>query len=370
VKVKVLFVMVLVNLLLVSGLWAQGTSGKTLLETAACPLPPSVQVGENDNGNLVKVFQGQDLVLSLTSNPSTGYDWHLQDISPSILEQTEVNYKSGSSANLVPVGSGGTKVYTFRAKKAGESNLTLAYQRSWETASPTKTFSVRVFVGLPPTPPSEGNFAVKAGTPNKKTYKGVVYVKIWKEIENGEEEPPEITAGPQTITEYTKNTYDRFGSAVFAAHDMAPNVEARAIEKANAMWAGVKGSLRTETKWDFVEVSPDRDSTSATAVEGNSDSKSVTHFEHVYKGAVYVKVWKEIENGEEEPAEITAGPQTITEYTTNTYDRFGSAVLAAHDMAPNVEARAIEKANAMWSGIKGTLKHETTSGYVEVHQDH
>jgi len=255
VKVKALCILVVASVFMVSGLWAQEVAGKALLDIAICPLPPSVSIGENENGKLVKMFQGQDLIVSLPSNPTTGYDWHVRNFTPSILEQTDVSFKPTTASGLVPVGSGGTKVYTFRAMKAGESVLDVVYQRPWaETVPPLKTFSVRVFVNLPPTPPTHGNFSVKS---TAHTYRGVVNVTAWKEIANGEEEAPEITAGPQTFTEYTKNTYDRFGSAVFAAHDMAPSVEARAIAKANAMWSGSQGSLRTETKWDFVEVHPE-----------------------------------------------------------------------------------------------------------------
>ncbi len=256
-KTRILVLLSCISLFGGSAAVAAEPVGKALLGgPVICPLPPSLTIGEAQNGKDIDAYVGQNLVLALPSNPTTGFDWHVIDYAPSILEQTDVSFKPAGTQGLTLEGSGGTKVYTFRATEPGESVLALVYKRTWEAGTPAQTFSVKVLVSMPPQPPTHGNFSASASAVRSRAFRGVVKVKIWKETGNGEDE--ETTAGPEWVTEFTQKTFARFSDAVFAAHDMAPNVEARALKAAAAKWAGIPGTLRSEPKWDFVEIHEDQ----------------------------------------------------------------------------------------------------------------
>lgn len=58
-------------------------------ETPATPLAP-LTLGRSDAGRTVSLQAGQPLVVTLPSNPSTGYDWHVvtdAPIAPPVVER-------------------------------------------------------------------------------------------------------------------------------------------------------------------------------------------------------------------------------------------------------------------------------------------
>jgi len=105
-------------------------------------IPKEVRIDDMSNGKDLTVYVGQTLSISLAENPTTGYRWTVEDYKPALLEQLETIFKA--SGPTTP-GSGGTRIFGFLAKKAGETALALEYQRPWsETAPPAKTFSVKL----------------------------------------------------------------------------------------------------------------------------------------------------------------------------------------------------------------------------------
>ena len=108
-----------------------------------------IKLDESFNGKSVVLQKGQYLAVCLFENRTTGFRWTIEDYRPSILELQEPTYlPSNPSGCLKPVGSGGTKVFTFQGKRSGETSLKIAYQRPWaETPDPAKTFSVTITVG-------------------------------------------------------------------------------------------------------------------------------------------------------------------------------------------------------------------------------
>jgi len=120
---------------------------------SACSHPQSVQVSPpeqlpiatSDNGTKVNAFDGQELVITLDSNPSTGYIWETKDLDPTMFLQVGETQFTSSNPNLV--GSGGTQTLTIRTLKTGTATLTLVYHRPWETGvAPANTFSVELLV--------------------------------------------------------------------------------------------------------------------------------------------------------------------------------------------------------------------------------
>ena len=88
---------------------------------------------------------GQRLILSLPSNPSSGYRWNLQQAAPELLRKLgpEV-YSHPDEANSM-VGSEGTSTWRFETIASGSGHLVLSYQGPWE-AEPADSFECRLQV--------------------------------------------------------------------------------------------------------------------------------------------------------------------------------------------------------------------------------
>jgi len=103
------------------------------------------QLSAADNGKTVEVKAGDQIVIALEGNPSTGYTWEAKDLDAGMFQQVgETEFKS---SNPGLIGAGGTLTLTFKTLKAGTSALTLIYHRPWETdVAPVNTFMVNVTV--------------------------------------------------------------------------------------------------------------------------------------------------------------------------------------------------------------------------------
>ena len=85
------------------------------------------------DGQVIELNAGDVLVLELAGNPTTGYNWYMTDVNGSVLQaQGEPTFTPDSSA----IGSGGKLALSFKALAAGETTLSLAYQRAWEVGIP------------------------------------------------------------------------------------------------------------------------------------------------------------------------------------------------------------------------------------------
>jgi len=110
--------------------------------------PEEVNIDENDADSQVELEQGQILVVTLESNPTTGYRWELAETQESILEQMgEAEFKQSDTGEPPLVGAGGWEIFSFKAISAGQMTLQLGYHRPWEEGvEPVKTFSIQVVV--------------------------------------------------------------------------------------------------------------------------------------------------------------------------------------------------------------------------------
>ena len=107
-----------------------------------------VALDAEDGGSQVEVDVGQILVLTLESNPTTGFRWEVVEAEDSILRQSgEAAFKVASEQDPPPPGSGGAEVFRFEAVGAGETQLALVYRRPWEEGvEPLETFAVQIVV--------------------------------------------------------------------------------------------------------------------------------------------------------------------------------------------------------------------------------
>jgi predicted secreted protein len=104
----------------------------------------AVQLTQADSGSTVKLHPGDILEIVLSSNPTTGYTWHVRPGSEAVLKQRgEPEFKPDSNV----LGSGGRMTFRFDAVAVGEVPLTLLYQRTFEPGvPPLQTFAINVSV--------------------------------------------------------------------------------------------------------------------------------------------------------------------------------------------------------------------------------
>jgi inhibitor of cysteine peptidase len=112
----------------------------------ACARQPSSLIVQQQSQCPLRLYSGQQVVLTLPSNPTTGYRWTLQDSAKDVLHSLgpEV-YSNPEDAGLV--GSAGQSTWRFQTIRAGEGHLLLTYQRPWEPeVAPAQTFDCRLQV--------------------------------------------------------------------------------------------------------------------------------------------------------------------------------------------------------------------------------
>jgi inhibitor of cysteine peptidase len=115
-----------------------------LLASPGCRSTGRVEIDEADNRGEVVLNVGDTLLLSLESNPTTGYGWQISEIDQRMLREASHEYEAEASGL---VGSGGREIWRFGALAAGRTTLQLEYRRPWEEGvEPEKTFSVQVVV--------------------------------------------------------------------------------------------------------------------------------------------------------------------------------------------------------------------------------
>lgn len=83
------------------------------------------------------------LVVSLSGNPTTGYTWDYVINEPTILKEVSNEYKVDDEKLT---GSGGVFEFVFEGQAPGEADLTFSYQRPWEEEAPVATVVYRVGV--------------------------------------------------------------------------------------------------------------------------------------------------------------------------------------------------------------------------------
>jgi inhibitor of cysteine peptidase len=142
---RAVLAVLLAMLVLLAGCGAGELAPADTPEPGANPDREVVLTAE-DNGGQISLDQGQVLVVSLASNPTTGYRWEVTEVDESILRQEgDAEYVAPEAGATPLVGAGGTEIFRFVVAGSGQTKLTLAYRRSWEEGvEPVETFSVQV----------------------------------------------------------------------------------------------------------------------------------------------------------------------------------------------------------------------------------
>jgi len=116
-----------------------------LLRAGGCRAS-QVHLDDTHNNSQKEIVGGQTLVVTLVSNPTTGYRWEVAEADKAILRQVgAAEFKSSAPSNPPLVGAGGTETFRFETNGAGTTTLKMIYRRSWETSvPPIKTFTMQV----------------------------------------------------------------------------------------------------------------------------------------------------------------------------------------------------------------------------------
>lgn len=118
-------------------------SCSTAPESAA--IPKTVTLTESNNGASVALSKDSTLVVSLASNPTTGYRW-IPSPQQLLSAPAEAEYvQRAGSVGLC--GAGGTESWTFRPLDKGTEVLKFQYARPWEKPlQPVNTVSYTIIV--------------------------------------------------------------------------------------------------------------------------------------------------------------------------------------------------------------------------------
>ena len=87
---------------------------------------------------------GETFEVRLPDNPTTGYRWRLAEWDHGVLEAVRDAFTAPTAPQL---GAGGEHVWEIATRASGQSPLVFALGRGWESASPARTFSLKVSVG-------------------------------------------------------------------------------------------------------------------------------------------------------------------------------------------------------------------------------
>lgn len=106
--------------------------------------PRPVEVGAEADGSSVRLEPGQELRITLASNPTTGYSWaETAPADPGVLRLVSNDYVQGGSD---APGAGGTQVLVYEAVGEGMAAISLAYLRTFEPDSPIDGLALSVTV--------------------------------------------------------------------------------------------------------------------------------------------------------------------------------------------------------------------------------
>lgn len=118
----------------------------------------SLQLTDADDGRTVTVTKGQNILVKLSANPSTGYQWVVAATNRTFGYPASDRFvASAAAAPAGAVGSGGVQRLVWKTSSVldmvGTHSVRLEYKRPWENnVAPAKTFSFTVNIVEPAAP--------------------------------------------------------------------------------------------------------------------------------------------------------------------------------------------------------------------------
>ena len=117
-----------------------------VMSLAGCGSGDTVKIDEKNAGDKVTLAVGQQMEITLASNPTTGLSWDVADDAGIVKLIGEPSYIQDPGPTGM-VGRGGAERLTFEATKSGSGTLVLEYRRPVKKrVEPEKSFEVPVEV--------------------------------------------------------------------------------------------------------------------------------------------------------------------------------------------------------------------------------
>ena len=140
---------IILGVALVSGIACGGKSASHETPTAtptSTATANEVNIDAAYNGSEVTLATGQQLIVTLESNETTGYTWNLSAISDTnVIHKVRNQYLIPTPSDPPIVGQGGISIWTFEALAPGTATISMKEIRSWEP-EPVNTFEFTVIV--------------------------------------------------------------------------------------------------------------------------------------------------------------------------------------------------------------------------------
>jgi inhibitor of cysteine peptidase len=105
-----------------------------------------VEIDSTEGIQTTQVPLGEDVILYLPENPTTGYRWSVDaDSLGAVLTLDDSTFAVATPA----AGSGGTRRFQFSTVAPGTAQVNLSLVRSWQPDVPIDTYSLTVTVDAP-----------------------------------------------------------------------------------------------------------------------------------------------------------------------------------------------------------------------------
>ncbi|MEN0106963.1 MAG: protease inhibitor I42 family protein [Pseudomonas sp.] len=116
---------------------------------AACAQQPGKQTAvqvANSSDCPATLRPGQQLIVTLSSNPTTGFRWQTKDAASNVLRVLSPEVYSNPE-DVGVVGGAGISTWRFQATEPGSGELLMAYHRPWEPeVAPAELFDCPITV--------------------------------------------------------------------------------------------------------------------------------------------------------------------------------------------------------------------------------
>ncbi|HET7285690.1 MAG TPA: protease inhibitor I42 family protein [Nitrososphaeraceae archaeon] len=85
-----------------------------------------ILVDQNQKNETFHVKMGDIILINLNENPTTGYQWKIDESDEKIIPMEDSKYSISSHNGI---GSGDTRTFTFRPQSFGKAKVQLSLQR-------------------------------------------------------------------------------------------------------------------------------------------------------------------------------------------------------------------------------------------------
>ncbi|MBF2079466.1 MAG: protease inhibitor I42 family protein [Synechococcales cyanobacterium T60_A2020_003] len=103
-----------------------------------------ITLTQADNGRTIDIWVGDRLDVNLRENPTTGFQWGIDQNNDEVLRVEGAEYISPTTS---PIGGAGQRTFTFIGQQSGTAELRLKLWREWQgESSVVERFTVTIQV--------------------------------------------------------------------------------------------------------------------------------------------------------------------------------------------------------------------------------